>query len=287
MVEFCHGEDTGSYQEHLKRERQGVKYLSILQCEICENIPHKKDLARSEYPEIFRGLEKIYTRYTEPDRYTEDSDMIMKCTLCGTCYHHYHSVDTEDAFVDRPSVIQNIQRFNLVRLKHVLGRIGKKRELNQLEKRYPELIEQFISIIKESPEKLNNNFRPYLIESVIDYYILENNWKDLLSLLLAHPDPEIAFGAFHDLALIYGEIFRGDGLPVFTSYRDFTSEIKERGIMMLNRHNSEYKKSLERFKGSGDKDIKRRYKDLMKSARYYRVIKGSSKKKENVTSPRA
>jgi hypothetical protein len=56
---------------------------------------------------------------------------------------------------------------------------------------------------------------------------------------------------------------------------------------MLNRHNSEYKESLDRFKRSQDKNIKRRYKDVMESAKYYKVLKNRERKMKKIISPRA
>jgi hypothetical protein len=269
----------GAEERRIRLRKKGAKYYPILECEICEYIPHKKELARSEYLENIRGLEKVHSLYTEPDSYTEDVELIMKCSLCGTYYDHYHSVDTEDAFVGGPSICQNIQRFNLLRLKQVLAETGEKKELSQLERRYPGLIESFVDTIKKNPEKLNDNFRSYFIESVTDYFILHDNWKRLKSVLLDHPDPEIAFDSLRDLTLIYGETYRGDGFPSFTYYRDFTREIKEKGITMLEIHNSEYKESLVRFKGSRDKNIRKRYRDVMESAKYYKVLRKPERKK--------
>ncbi len=127
----------GAKERAVKMKQDEEQYFSIFDCDICYYLPHKKDLSRTESPEDFEGLEIIHSEITNPDRYTDQTDMIKKCTNCGTYYHHDHSYDDEDSFIGGPSISQDFQRYNLIRLKSVLQNIKKKSELKEFKKDIP------------------------------------------------------------------------------------------------------------------------------------------------------
>ncbi len=261
----------GAKERTIKIRKEGEAYFSIFDCDICYYLPHKKDLERTESPESFIGLETIHTKHSQPDRYTDDTDMVKMCTNCGTYYHHDHSYDDEDAFIAGPSISQNFQRYNLIRLKLVLQHIGKADELKELEKRYPLIITEMESKLKED-EAIQENFVSYLLESLTDYYITRNDWKSLNENILQYPDPQIVLDTAKDLVLMYGERFRRGVFPSYTNYRDFTEDMAKKAKVMLKKHLQEFMNCILKFEKSEDEKIKYSYKSVMDSAKYYKLF---------------
>jgi len=71
-------------------------------CAVCVGLPHKRRLAEGPSPEAIEGLVHRIGQSVQPGRYWDASDALEQCPVCGTLYHHAHSVDTEDAFVGGP-----------------------------------------------------------------------------------------------------------------------------------------------------------------------------------------
>lgn len=263
----------GASERAIKKRKENEDYFLITDCEICEYLAHKKDLARSRTPETFKGLELIYSQNNEPDRYTSTSKMIKRCTNCGTYYHHHHLIDTEDAFIGGPYISQNFQRYTLTRLKKTLTLLGKQKELKEVKKLYPALLEKFIDLVQNKTGKIKPNIMPYIIESITDFYILSGNWDNLQSVLLSHPNPDIALDTAEDLILIYGETCRKGCFPCFTHYRDFTEEIQELTIALIKAHRKELKECILQYTTHSDKRIKKLSKKRLESGIFYKVFK--------------
>ena len=255
----------------VKIRNKNEAYFSIFNCEICYYLPHKKDLGSSENPEEFKGLETIHTKNSKANRYYNASEMVKKCKNCGTYYHHKHSIDTEDDFISGLWVSQNFQRYNLLKLKSVLQNIENKDEFNEFEKRYNGIIKDLQSELKKSNE-IKKNFLPYVIESLTDYYIINNNWVSIKKNLLQHSNPNIALNTINDLVLLFGKNIRRGFFPSYTNYRDFTEIVAKKGKNLLKKHLNEFKNCIEQFKDSKDKKIKIRYKSTIESVKYYKLL---------------
>jgi len=265
-------ESYGARERVIKMRKKNEAYFSIFDCEICQYLPDKKDLGRTESPEYFEGLEIIFSEDTQPDRYCDDTSMIKKCKNCGTYYYQYHSIDTEDAFIGGPSISHDFMRINLVRLKELLKELKMKEELKELNSKYPALIEQFKDVFNKKAEQIIANHLRYVLESLTDYYIINKDWKGLKQNLLLHPNTEIVLQIAKDLVLAYGESYRRGVFPHFTNYKSVTESYQKEFKPFLKEHLKELKKCVEKFKNSKDEWIEKRYKSLMDSANYYKVF---------------
>ncbi len=261
----------GAKERTIRMRKENEAYFSIFDCDICHYLPHKKDLRRSSSSENFIGLELIHRKDYQPDRYTDAMDMVKKCTNCGTYYHHDYSYDDEDSFIAGPSINQHFQRYNLLRLKSVLQNIEKNDNLIEFEKRYPKIIKELQSKLKNS-KKISENFLPYIIESLTDYYLTQNDWKALNENILQHANAYIVLDTAKGLVLMYGERYRQGIFPQYTNYRDFTKEIAEKGKTMLDKHLPEFKNCIEQFKDTDDENIKNKYESVISSAKYYKLF---------------
>ncbi len=262
----------GAKEREIKMRKKGEPYFSLFDCEICVYLPDKKDLGRTEYPEKFDGLEIIFDEVSHSDRYCDDTRRILKCKNCGTYYYHYHSIDTEDAFVGGPSISQDFMRINLVWLKRIFESISKKKELAEFEKRYSGLIEECLQMLKQKREQINPNHLRFVIESLTDFYIKSENWEGLKEQLLQHDETEIILRVAKDLVLMYGETAWKWDFPYFTDYKSIFPEYQKTFRQFFKSHKDELKHIIGNFKKSKDEKIKYLYKSLVDSAKYYKVF---------------
>ncbi|MBT6068179.1 hypothetical protein HOG48_00310 [Candidatus Peregrinibacteria bacterium] len=260
----------GATERKIKQRKKGEEYFSIFDCEICSYLPHKKDLWRTLQVEEFKGLESIYTEHLQPDRHTEVSNMIKKCTNCGTYYHQYYSVDDEDAFIAGPSISHNFRRLNLEELKVTLRKIKKTEELNEFKKRYPSIIKDLESKLKKG-ETISKNLLLHVIESLTDYYITKENWEDLEKYLLQNSNPEIALQTARDLCLIYGVQYYDHRMPYYTEYRDCTTGMQKKAKPFIKKHNKNILQSINKFKDDKNPQVKLKYDDAINSMKYYKL----------------
>lgn len=217
----------GAQERAVKMRASTEPYFSILDCEICQYLPDQKDLGRMTTPETFRGLEIVHSEYSQPDRYCDDTRLILKCVNCGTYYYQYHSIDSEDAFISGPSISQHFQRINLVRLKQTLSDLGKADELKALNDRYETIIKSFIPLLMDKPQEIKTNCLSYVVESVMDYYIINNDWASLYAILLNSPNEAVCLKSTRDIMYMYGEKAVKE-IPLYSySYRSITPNFKE------------------------------------------------------------
>ncbi len=262
----------GAKERKVRKRNKDEAYFSIFDCDICFYLPHKKDLANSTSPDKFKGLELIFEENTTPDRYTDDSEMIKKCSICGTYYHHDHSIDDEDSFISGPNINQNIQRYNLLQLKLVLKNIKKEKELKEFEKKYTGIIESFESKITEI-EGIKENILPFVIESLTDYYIMNNDWESLYKNLLQHSNDEVVLKTAEDLIQLFYVKYYSRKYPRKTYNRDFVIEIQDKFKKMFDKHSKELYNCIQKYKNSKNKFIERKYSSIMSSADYHKIFK--------------
>ncbi|OQB68781.1 MAG: Phosphocholine transferase AnkX [Spirochaetes bacterium ADurb.Bin133] len=242
----------GAQERSIKMREESEPYFSILDCEICQYLPDQKDLGRTTTPESFKGLEVVHSEYSQAERYCDDTKLIMRCVNCGTYYYQYHSIDSEDVFISGPSIIQRFQRINLVCLKQALFDLGKTGELEELNGRYEAIIKSFINPLKENPPHIKENCFSYAVESVMDYYIINNNWDSLYSILLNSPNENIRLKSARDIISMYGEK-AVKGIPLYSySYRSITSDFKKIFDSFFSKRVEEFAKFLDIFKNTGN-----------------------------------
>jgi len=155
----------------------------------------------------------------------------------------------------------------LIRLKTVLHNIGKEEELNEFKKRYNKIIDELKSKLL-GQEEIKDNLRPYIIESLTDFYIINDNWTALKENLLQHHNPNIVFKTAKDLILMYGKICRDYKYPSSVSYRDCTKAISLKLKTILKKHSKELKECIHKFKNSKDESIKRKYDSVVSTLKY-------------------
>ncbi|MBN2891701.1 MAG: ankyrin repeat domain-containing protein [Bacteroidales bacterium] len=260
----------GAQERKIKTRKKNEEYFSIFECEICEFLPHKKDLGRTEEPEKFKGLEIIFSEETYPERYGKDSHFVLKCSNCGTFYHHYHSIDTEDAFISGPWVSQKMLRYNLQRLKTILKKLEKEAELEVINDRYNKIIQE-LELNLTSNKKIPKNFLQYVIENLTDYYILQNDWDSIKKNLLEHKNPLIIISTAYDLLILNHEKQYDQKFPSYREYRDCPAEIQEPFKPLFKEHFEEIYKIVQKFKNSKNYEIKHKYYSFMSSVKYYKL----------------
>lgn len=260
-------------QERKIRKRKDVEpYLPILACEICAYLLHKEDLGRMERPMPTETLELLHTHTSHPDRYADATEMVKKCPLCGTYYHHDHYIDTEDAFAMPPHIDQYLQRYTLTSIRAVLKRIKQRDELNALQARYPFIIAQFESALAEDAASIKPNILPYVIESLTDHYLFADQWPHLLATLLAHPLPAIALHAARDLILVFGGRPDTGDFPSYSEHRHFCPETQQRVKALLIAHKKAFRACIEPFEKHADESIRGQAKELLETAKRTHVF---------------
>ena len=246
---------------------------TFFDCGICACMPEIKILERTETIEHQEdGLEILFSEYTHPDRYMDDSYLIKRCVICGTYYFQYHSIDTEDAFVGGPRITHEIQRFNLYRLKNYLKYFNKRDELADLELRYHSRIDSFIHYIKYNSLNINPDHFRYLIESITDYFVEKSDWNGLNEILLQHENPLIVLATAHDLILMYAGISIKGPYPPFAHYKTISPELQEKFKPLFEDHLEEFKVCIWKYAEYDEPGIKNNYKTLMNTAKYYKEL---------------
>ncbi len=252
----------GAKERPIKKRKKGEDYFSIFDCDVCHYIPHKDDLGNSTHIHNFEGLKTIYTLKTQPDRYTDDYEWVKKCEICGTYYHHNYSYDDEDAFISGPHIYQNIQRYNLERLKTVLKKLKQNKELSELNKRYQGIIKDMQEKIT-SKKEIHKNFLPYVIENLTDFYIMQNDWKSLKSTLLEHKNSEVVIQTAYDLMILYSEEQYNHLFPYYREYRDCPTNVQRKLKPIFKKHFNEILKIVQVFKNSENVEIINKYQGFM------------------------
>jgi len=259
----------GAKEREVTERKENEDYFSIFDCDICFYIPHKKRLAERHVPEKFEGLEIFYKEDSQPDRYTDNVEMIKKCKNCGTFYHHNYSYDDEDSFISGPHIYETMQRYNFERLRLVLGNLKNNSELKEFNNRYSELIKTFELELQK--ETINENFLPYEIESLTDFYINNNDWNSLKTNLLQHKNEQIILDTAKDLVLMNGAVYSDRKFPDYREYRDCTVAVKEKTQILLKKNKKEFLKIVHSFKGSSDVTIQHKYDSIVSNLKYYKL----------------
>ncbi len=262
----------GAKERKIKLRKENEPFFSVFKCDICKYLPHKKDLARTEIAEDFNGLDTIYEEITNPDRYATDSMMVKRCSNCGTYYLHYHSVDYEDAFISGPSISQNFQRLNFLRLKILLAKIGKNDELKEIEEKYDSLIEELFSKLN-SISKTPIAFLPFIIENLTDFYISNKDWEGLNSNLLENKNPLVVMITAFDLLTIMREKPADIIFPYYRENRDTVPEIVNLYNSFSEKHFEYVIKVAEKYKNSKFTQVKLLYQRFRSVIDYYKLEK--------------
>jgi hypothetical protein len=205
------------------------KYISIIDCHICRNINQKKHIdiqAGEKIPSEIENLTEICKKEDTPHQYALNIKILKKCPLCGTYYNYNCQKDDGEHFMDPTYDVVYITRQTPYMVMDLHWEDSKK--LEELKNRYDEITSTLISALKKS-DKLNWHIKKYIIEVLTDYYLLNDNWKDIKILLLGNNDPVVRVETAIDLLYITTEEY-----PVWST-RDFNKELKKSGKKYLSR----------------------------------------------------
>lgn len=200
-------------------------YHSIIECDICAFLPNKRTLDDTEYPRFFPNLDIVITDYEQAERYTNISHEIMRCPVCGVYYYLYHSIDTEDAFVGGPDISHEFMRLNIELTKELLKKQKKTKEIRELERISKPMIKAFEKTITEN-KNIKPNLLPFVVETLVDYYIVENH-PDKLKQLFSHKNKDIKKWSKKSFYPI-GKISHIDDFPYFRENRNISRKVKSK-----------------------------------------------------------
>ncbi len=189
----------GAKERAIKRPQAGT-VLSILECDICAYLPHRRELDQSTTPRDTPDLRVIWIKTTYPDNYTTATRMLKQCEACGAYYQHDHSIDTEDSVATPPTIHHSFERLNLLFLRDtLLPELGKTTEASALAERLPSIVVTLTQALAwDRPITVTRHVLPHLVESVIDNHCLNQDWIALFE-LLNHPVPNVAALAIADV----------------------------------------------------------------------------------------
>jgi hypothetical protein len=234
-------------------------------------IPDRKEPGRTEEMDDIEGLETIFTDTGHPDRYMNTKALVLKCIHCGTYYFHYHSIDTEDAFVGGPIITHEIQRINLLRMKDLLVYMNLPDESIEFEERYENIVFKLNLVLQDKPANIIPNFWSYVIESVTDYYILKNDWEGLKSNLLKHSDANVVLDAALDMIYMFGERAINGPYPPFTYFKTISNDRQIIFRLLLEKNREEFKNLLKEFSGNQKHVVRQKYQKAMDLLKYYKL----------------
>lgn len=240
-------QNNGAKERYIRQRKSGDPYFSITECDICAYLPPRVELTHAYSPEKIEGLETIFTE-TSGEYKTENTEMIKKCIHCGTYYHHYFYLDTEDPIGGLiPDCSHHILRYNLLWLHNLLRKLNKLDELTEAQARYQPIIDSFVRLVNDGHDFMPY-IQPYIVESLVDYFVAKDDWDQIKTLLLNNKSSAICVETIQDLLNVWGNEFREDAFPPFTPHRNFTSEVQQKLRPMLQEHKVEFIEIIKRHK---------------------------------------
>ncbi len=240
-------QNNGAKERRIRQRKSGEPYFSITECDICTYLPPRVELTHAYSPEEIEGLETLFTERGGEYK-TDIIDMIKKCIHCGTYYHHYFYLDTEDPIGGLiPDCSQHILRYNLLWLHDLLRKLNNIYELTEAQARYQPIIDSFLRLVNVGYDFMPY-IQPYVIETLVDYFVTKDDWDQIKNLLLKSKDPAICAETIQDLLNVWGNEFREDQFPPFTHHRNFTKEVQQKLRTMLQEHRVEFIEIIKRNK---------------------------------------
>lgn len=261
----------GATPREFRKLRKGEAFVDIRDCEYCQYIPQRKDLANAESLSDYPGLVELHTHSTEVDRYATSTIDALECKLCGTFYQNDHYIDTEDAFVAGPTIYRHLQRFNFERLKMALAEYKMEKEASEFGARLPQLIEAMKEALAREGSSIHPHFLPHFTENVTDTFILAGDWEGLTRDLLGHSDKKLALTVADDLITIFGEgkYASAGAEQVYKAYRHITPDIFSQTHKLLTRHRKEFQEILKNIHALAEHAAAAQ--KVIESAKYYKI----------------
>ncbi len=240
-------QNSGAKERYIRQRKSDEPYFTITECDICTYLPPRVELTHAYSEEEIKGLETIFTERGGEYK-TEIIDMIKKCINCGTYYHHYFYLDTEDPIGGLiPDCSHHILRYNLLWLHDLLRKLEKLNELAEAQTRYQPIIDSFVRLVNAKHDFMPY-IQPYVVETLVDYFVAKDDWDQIKTLLLNSKDPAICVETIQDLLNVWGNEFREEKFPPFTHHRNFTKDIRQKLRPMLQEHRVEFIEIIKRHK---------------------------------------
>lgn len=232
-------ESRGARERPVRWRQSGEPRFLITECDICAYLPHKVELTHSYEPEDFPGLEIIY-KESSSDYKADETEMIRRCVNCGTCYRHYHYIDTEDSIGGAGPVCNHyFIRYNLLWLKQTLTRLGKTTDLAEADQDYPKVIAAFNKSVMHRAT-IKPHVYPHVIESLVDFFISQEKVEELHKLLGDQADIHLAHSVRADLDAILAEQDLTNEYPSVYRRRNFLPEIRMQLQMLIRTGRLQY-----------------------------------------------
>lgn len=264
-------EEHGAKPRQFRELNPGEDFVDIRECEYCQYIPQRKELANAESLGDYPGLVELHSHSTDVDRYATSTIEVYKCKLCGTYYQNDHYIDTEDSFVAGPTIHRHLQRFNFERLKMAFAEYQLTEEALEFSTRLPQLIAIMKKGLAREGSSIHPHFLPYFIENVTDKYILTSDWAGLKRDLLSHADKILALRGAEDLITIVGDgkYASTGGEQVYKAYRHITPDVFTETSKLLKKNRKEFREILEAIQKLPEHSAAA--KKVLESADYYKV----------------
>nr|MDO8110325.1 ankyrin repeat domain-containing protein [Candidatus Sigynarchaeota archaeon] len=232
-------QNAGAKERHVRQRKSGEPYFSIAECDVCAYLPPRAQLTYDYSPEEIPGLEIVFTERSGEYK-ADETEMIKKCLHCGTYYHHHHYIDTEDSIGGAgPVCSHHILRYNLLWLHGLLRKLNKVDELAEAQARYQPIIDDLLRLV-EAGQHFKPYIQPYVVETLVDYFVTRNDWDLMKNLLLEHKDKGIRLETMQDLLAVWSDKAQEDLYPPFYRVRNFTSDVQSKLKSMLHEHESEF-----------------------------------------------
>ena len=214
----------GAKKRKIKKRKKNEQYFAIFECEICRYMPSEMDMERTESMRSFKKLKLIDAKSETPDRYCDVTYNLLKCPNCGTFYLHYHSIDTEDAFVGGPDVSQSIQRLNEQSVYDHLKKAKLEDEIKNFKELRKEKIRKYEKAVFD--DCVDKEFLIFVIDSLLDEYILKSDF-DKIKKLTEHKNKKIAK---HSVSRLKKILKQSPVKTIFTTYQknNFSKRVKNK-----------------------------------------------------------
>lgn len=262
----------GAKERIAHKRKEGEPLYAIADCDICKYLDNKKDLPKTEHITPFPDLITLFQAEHALNNLEISNKRVLKCPNCATIYYnHYDSYENDD-YMHSIHITNQWQRINLLRLHVLLEELKLDAELKVAKAHYLTIIENFKKTIPAS-ETINPYHFNYTIETLLDYFVQNQDFKNLEKYLFQNTNPQVVFGAIDGFMQMAGGLFSKWHMPTFVENASKTPFDTSNIEPFLKQHTKAVVAYLEFYKDSTDKEIQRQYEHAKKQLGYYKKKK--------------
>jgi len=241
----------GAKERFIHKRKKDEALYAISDCDICKYLTDEKDLRQTKHITPFPDLITLFQKEHTPHEWESSTKRVLKCPNCATVYYNYHEYYIDDNYYrSNDNIVNRWQRINLLRLPVLLEELKLDAELKIAKSHYPTIIENFKKTIQDS-ESINLYHFDYIIETLLDYFVQNQDFKNLDKYLFHNTNPTVVFCAIDGFMQMEGGRFSKWNLPSFAGqpHKFDISNVEP----FLKKHAKAVKAYLERYKDSADK----------------------------------